>query len=89
MRLVDTFNLCSSIDLTLTIFTSLLLHQSGVNDVFVGLTKKMLETVKPSHRTRSSLANASNNMNSGNRNKADERIDLSEKANGTEASRCC
>ena len=61
---------------------------SGVDEVFVDLTKKMLDTVKPSHRSRSSLATASSSMaNAMNAKKADERIDLSQKID--EPSRCC
>ncbi|KAL7528396.1 hypothetical protein ACHAXR_002424, partial [Thalassiosira sp. AJA248-18] len=62
---------------------------SGVNDVFVELTKTMLDTVKPSHRSRSSLANASSGMSNGiNLNKADDRVDLSAKRSENESS-CC
>mmetsp|Transcript_2143 Transcript_2143/g.4578 ORF Transcript_2143/g.4578 Transcript_2143/m.4578 type:complete len:235 (+) Transcript_2143:60-764(+) len=63
---------------------------SGVEDVFVQLTKKMLDTVNPSHRSRSSLANASSSMsNAINLNKADDRVDLSPKKSENEPSRCC
>mmetsp|Transcript_6166 Transcript_6166/g.11024 ORF Transcript_6166/g.11024 Transcript_6166/m.11024 type:complete len:236 (+) Transcript_6166:179-886(+) len=63
---------------------------SGVEDIFVELTKKMLDTVKPSHRSRSNLASASSNMsNAIHLNKADDRVDLSQKKSENEPSRCC
>lgn len=66
---------------------------SGVENVFVELTKKLLDTVKPSHRARSSLANASSGMNNGiNLDRKDiERVDLSPKASSGNnvQSRCC
>mmetsp|Transcript_353 Transcript_353/g.769 ORF Transcript_353/g.769 Transcript_353/m.769 type:complete len:236 (+) Transcript_353:72-779(+) len=62
---------------------------SGVEDVFVDLTKKMLDTVKPSHRARSSLADASSGMGGGTHlSNADERVDLSQK-NSENESKCC
>jgi len=61
----------------------------GVEEVFVELTKKMLDTVKPSHRSRSSLASASSSMNSGvNRGTSDDQVDLSQKKSAKTSS-CC
>lgn len=61
---------------------------SGVEDVFVELTKKMLDTVKPSHRSRSSLASSARNMTSSI-SKHDVGVDLSQKSPESETSRCC
>lgn len=63
---------------------------SGVDDIFVDLTKNLLETVKPSHRSRSSLADASSGMsNTVNSDRADEWVDLSKKGSENESSKCC
>ena len=60
----------------------------GVEDVFTTLTRKMLDTVKPTNLTRSTLAAASSSMsNSINCNRGDDRVDLSIYDN--EPSRCC
>lgn len=61
--------------------------------MFVELTKSLLETVKPSHRSnqsRSRLADASSSMsNAINLNNADEKVDLSQRSSGNESSSCC
>lgn len=62
---------------------------SGVDTIFLELTKKMLDTVKPSHRSRSTLASASSNLtNAVKHGQADEHVDLSQR-NVNEPSRCC
>jgi len=62
----------------------------GVEDVFVQLTKNLLDTVKPSHRSRSSLADASKGMGGGGKqSNDDERVDLSRKGSEGEPSKCC
>ena len=60
----------------------------GVEDVFMDLTRKMLETVKPTNQSRSTLATASSSMsNSIICNRGDDMVDLSISDN--EPSRCC
>lgn len=63
---------------------------SGVEKMFVELTRELLDTVKPSHKaSRSTLANASSSM-AGAINRSDERIDLSQKLlPDAEQPRCC
>ena len=63
----------------------------GVEDVFVELTRNMLDTVKkPSHRSSRSSSLASASISFGkSTNCADERIDLSQKVSDYEPNRCC
>ena len=62
----------------------------GVESIFLDLTKKMLDTVKPSLTKPSTLANASNNMSESiPRTTSDDRVDLSKKVEKGKASSCC
>lgn len=64
----------------------------GVEDVFVELTRNMLDTVKkPSHRSSrsSSLASASSSFGKATNNADEHRIDLSQKVSDYEPNRCC
>merc|ERR1712194_970290 len=62
----------------------------GVENVFLDLTKKMLDSVNPSLTKPSSLANASSNMSELiPRTTTDDRVDLSKKVGKGKASSCC
>jgi Ras-related protein Rab-21 len=62
----------------------------GVENAFVELTMRMLDTVKPSHRSRSSLASASGVMANSITNNQDDLVDLSIQQNQEkEVSKCC
>jgi GTPase SAR1 family protein len=62
----------------------------GVENAFVDLTMRMLDTVKPSHRSRSSLASASSSMANSITNNQDNLVDLSIQQNQEkEVSKCC
>ena len=64
----------------------------GVENAFVELTMRMLDTntVKPSHRSRSSLASASSSMANSITNNQDDLVDLSIQQNQEkEVSKCC
>ena len=62
----------------------------GVENAFVELTMRMLDTVKPSHRSRSSLASASGGMANSITNNQDDLVDLSIQQNQEkEVSKCC
>ena len=64
----------------------------GVVDLFVELTRNMLDTVKkPSHRSSrsSSLASASSSFGKATNNADEHRIDLSQKVSDYEPNRCC
>jgi GTPase SAR1 family protein len=61
----------------------------GVENAFVELTIRMLDEVKPSHRSRSSLASASSSMASSITNNQDDLVDLSIQQNQEKEHKCC